>query len=238
MRVLFVGDVHANRVFIKSVYQKAKDEEVDKIVQVGDFGWWPRTVPGQRFIYLASSLASQSNIPLLFVDGNHEDHDQLPHDATEVVELEPGIHYLPRGVVTTLGDSRVLGIGGAVSVDRQWRTEHVDWFREETANFAAYNKAATAEGSIDIVLAHDLPAGVDLELDYPVTPNVAAHCNLHRIGMRELMDIHKPDLWVGGHYHQRTTQKINGTIIEGLAHDAWGVETATLLMDLPAEEPQ
>ena len=232
MRVLFVGDVHANRVFLKNVYRLAEEKKVDKVVQLGDFGWWPRTVPGERFIYLASSLASKSNIPLLFVDGNHEDHDQLPHDAVEVVELEPGIHYLPRGVVTTFGDLRVLGIGGAVSVDRQWRTEYVDWFRTETANFAAYHKAATADSPIDIILAHDLPAGVGLVLDYPVTPEVDAHCNAHREQMRELLEIHKPNLWFGGHYHQRVTQQIDYTTVEGLAHDAFGVENSTLLMDL------
>ncbi len=231
MRVLFVGDVHANSNFIKRVYAHAEDQAAEAIVQVGDFGWWPRNPQGKNFIAGVSKLATETDIPLIFVDGNHEDHDQLPHDADELVELKPGLYYLPRGVVIPLGDARVLGIGGAVSVDKQWRTEHVDWFRDEVPNFSQFHRALTAEGPIDVIVAHDLPTGMELDLTFPVDDNTAAYCQSHRDGMLEILQEHQPVLWVGGHYHQRVSQEVEGTRVECLAHEDVGLGTWLEVLD-------
>jgi len=231
MRVLFVGDVHANTAFLKEVYSMAERYEVDRVFQVGDFGWWPRMPTGERFINAASSLATKTNIPLIFVDGNHEDHSQLPHDGEVMQELKPGLHYLARGVVITLGNARVLGHGGAVSVDQAWRTEHIDWFREEVANHASFLKSIDAK-NVDVVVAHDVPAGTDLRLTFPVTPSIDAHCKQHRDSMLEILETHDPYLWVAGHYHQRVTQRIGNTTVEVLDGDGTtNLSKSTLLVE-------
>lgn len=231
MKVLFVGDVHANTDFIDAVYKKAVADDIETIVQVGDFGWWPRMPKGERFLFKASSLASRSDIPLIFVDGNHEDHNQLPHDGEAMQELKPGISYLPRGVVITLGDSRVLGHGGAVSVDQAWRTENIDWFRSETADYVAMNRSLAAK-NVDVVVAHDVPTGVELELTFPITETIEKHCIKHRDGMREILNAVEPKLWVAGHYHQRTTARVGNTTVKVLAHDIAPLDQSTLVEEL------
>ncbi len=230
MRVLFVGDTHGNTNFVKTVFGHAEESGVETIIQVGDFGWWPRNPAGERFIHTVSSLASQKKIPFYFIDGNHEDHHQLPHESTiEITEMEPELFWIPRGTTFEFGGTRFLGIGGAVSVDRQWRTEHIDWFREEVATFEQFHRAITAT-DIDIVVAHDVPTGVSLDLTYPTTPDIEAHCVSHRDGMAELRDTLEPERWIAGHYHQRVTDMIMDTTVEVLAHDAIRVEDSTLLV--------
>jgi DNA repair exonuclease SbcCD nuclease subunit len=177
-------------------------------------------------------MASQKNIPFYFIDGNHEDHHQLRHETTlEVTELEPGLFWIPRGTTFELGETRLLGIGGAVSVDRAWRTEHVDWFHEEVATFEQFHRALTAT-DIDIVVAHDVPTGVSLDLTFPVTAAIEAHCVSHRDGMAELRDTLEPEWWIAGHYHQRVTDHIGDTTVEVLAHDAIRLEDSTMEYDV------
>jgi len=232
MRVLFVGDSHGNAEFIKRVFGYAEEKEVETIIQVGDFGWWPRFPQGERFIHAVSSLASRMDIPFYFIDGNHEDHHQLPHESTfEVTEMEPGLFWIPRGTTFEMGGSRLLGFGGAVSVDRKWRTEHIDWFREEVASYVQYHRAMDAT-DIDIVVAHDVPTGVSLNLTYPVTADIEAHCISHRDGLAELRDTLEPERWMAGHYHQRVTDYVGETMVEVLAHDGIRVEDSTMLADV------
>jgi Icc-related predicted phosphoesterase len=50
MRVLFVGDVHGNTEFMAAAIERARIEGVDTIVQVGDFGYWPHTKLGTKFL--------------------------------------------------------------------------------------------------------------------------------------------------------------------------------------------
>lgn len=230
MRVLFVGDVHTNKHFLTEFYELAEEKGAERIIQVGDFGWWPRMPTGERFLDAASSLATKTDIPLIFVDGNHEDHNQLPHDAAMMQELKPGLFYLPRGVITTLDGVRILGHGGAISVDQGWRTEHIDWFRSETADYVAFNKSLAAK-HVDVVIAHDVPTGVDLDLTFPVTENIEAQCIRHRDGMLQILEALDPKLWVAGHYHQRITQRIGNTVVEVLGHDTLGVNSSTMFVE-------
>src|SRR5690606_41506311 len=92
MIVLFMGDTHGNGFAVEKAYDFAAEVEAEVIVQVGDFGWWPRQGIGRRFLRRASQLASETGIPLHWVDGNHEDHSELPRSY-----LLPGTEWLQAG---------------------------------------------------------------------------------------------------------------------------------------------
>ena len=231
MRVLFLGDTHANGPFVWSVFQEAKRRNIEAIVQTGDFGWYPRMEWGAKFIEQVSDMAQTAAIPFYFVDGNHEDHQNLPHSADQVQELAPWLFYMPRGHSFQIGDTNILGLGGAVSVDKAYRTEFVDWFPEEVASFSDINRAMEWD-DVDIVVAHDVPTGVELDLWYPVTEEIQQKCERHRQAMWMVRDSLKPSHWIAGHYHQRTTQQLEETEVVVLGHDGLGVEKAILQMEL------
>ena len=107
----------------------------DYVVVCGDFGgvWYDIDLESPSLL-----LELWESLPwtTLFVDGNHENHDAI--DAipiserfgapVQVVPNCPHIVHLMRGYVydlpvTSTSTARVLVMGGARSVDRQWRIE-------------------------------------------------------------------------------------------------------------------
>jgi hypothetical protein len=231
MRVLFAGDTHANVAFLRRVYVEAEAAKVEAIIQLGDFGFWPGRPFGDRFLGAASDCVDRIGIPLYFVDGNHEDHEALDHLADEPVEVVDGVTWLPRGVVSTFGSSRVLSYGGAVSVDQHLRTPGHDWFSDEVPSLEQQRRAVEAP-QVDVIVAHDIPLGVELSLTYPVTEQIDRQCANHRAFCRSLYNLHQPMLWLGGHYHQRVTEVVGQGVVEVLAHDYAPVETTYLVRDL------
>ena len=229
MKVLFVGDTHVNRPFLIRIHQQALDLGAEAIVQLGDFGYWPKSPQGQRFLDTASGF----DLPLFFVDGNHEDHFALPHDtALSTTELAPGVHWLPRGSVFSLGDTTLLAFGGAVSVDQAWRIPGKSWFHNETASWTQRERALEVPDRIDIIVAHDAPTDTILSLTFPVTPQIDRACNEYRDFCRSLLDRHRPEVWFAGHYHQRATTVIDQSTVEVLDHDYGVFADSFLLRDL------
>ena len=204
------------------------------ILQAGDFGFWPNSREGRKFLDSASDLVDSTGIPLYFVDGNHEDHnalDALGRWAEEPVEVYPGIFHIPRGIVATFGETRVLGLGGAVSVDKDQRLPEVTWFRRETMSLVEWGRAMDAE-DVDLVLAHDVPSGVKLDLWMKVPEHIENECNNHRAVLREIMDRHSPKQWVAGHYHQLTAQEVGDTLVTVLAHDGKNLNQSSVARNL------
>jgi len=213
--------------------RRAASEEVDVVLQVGDFGWWPRSGPYHRAFI--TELA-QSPVPWVFCDGNHEDHTALDQEAGKPVELRSGVWHVPRGVQVSWSDRSFLFFGGAVSVDRHKRSEGWNWFREEIAS-AAQRERALAAGRVDVVVAHDVPDGdVGLDLRPGVWPDeLTEESAAHRRFCSELVDSANPALWLAGHYHQRTTGTLGDTTVEvyaGSGQRPWEALTASVL-DIP-----
>jgi Predicted phosphoesterases, related to the Icc protein len=211
MRVLLVGDLHANTAWLeRAVVPAALRHDADLILQLGDFGWWPGQPSGDRFI----EAAQRSPIPLWWIDGNHEHHDDLARrvDASEnvgvptAVDLGGNLTYLPRG--TRIGFDGVggVGCGGAHSIDRQLRNPGQSWFESERLSEADIARC-TAGGHADILFSHDAPAGWEIPgliPDEDLAPRLHAElasCWSHRARLAQVLDAATPSLVVHGHYH-------------------------------------
>jgi len=96
------------------------------------------------------------------VDGNHEDSARLdahPIDEDGRRRLSDHVWHLPRGFRWQWGDSTWVAVGGAVSVDKQYRIEGKTWFAAEELTSEEADLIIAA-GPADIVVAHDAPLGV------------------------------------------------------------------------------
>ena len=230
-RLMFIGDVHGNTAQIVADFGYAAENNVDAIIAAGDFGVGfhiDEATGGCTFLDFVQRLAWNVDIPIFFVDGNHENFDWLETWTTydkngigEVYTSQPGssmIFHISRGGLLTIGDVTIMGFGGAISVDRNWREEGQNYWRQEEVTLDDYDRAIiAADGQhIDILVTHDAPWNpVSFSLDYhtnnkahwetgePYFPQSAiddSHAN--REIVNALTNIVQPTLHFHGHMHK------------------------------------
>jgi hypothetical protein len=213
-RVLVCGDWHASLRWGIGVVEQLPallpDEAAPIIVHTGDFGVW-RDQRGTRFLGNLTRALREFNAEVWFVDGNHEDHDELDllRAATPPgrrVPVTDRIFYLPRGHRWTWHDRTWIALGGAVSINKPNFTPGLDWFPQEQLTYQQA-QAACADGPADVVIAHDCPWGVDLRLPYPPhlygwTDALLDESDRHRILLSHAAEQLRPRWWMHGHYHK------------------------------------
>ena len=98
-RVLAVGDLHGNLAWTKRVIQESVEAGTSTILQLGDFGYWPHTPDGARFLEAVSKDLQDADVNLFFIDGNHENFDELDRigalTAEAPFEIAQRINYCP-----------------------------------------------------------------------------------------------------------------------------------------------
>lgn len=207
-KIAFAGDWHANMSWARTAIEYAADQGAEVLVHTGDFGY----TFNPRFVTSVSVTAAMWNLPVLFVDGNHENFPWLLRQRVGengLRQLAPMLWHIPRGFRWTWGGVRFLGLGGAHSVDGIWRRKSGDlWFKEECITTAqAYE--VSAAGETDVLISHDCPAGVDipgLDDDAHLFPQIEIMlANEHQQLLRGVVDAVRPALIWHGHYHRRYT---------------------------------
>ena len=71
--IAFAGDWHMNAPWAVSMIQNVSYQDVDVIIHAGDFGYTFNT----SYLNALEEALDKAGIHLLFVDGNHEDYEQL-----------------------------------------------------------------------------------------------------------------------------------------------------------------
>lgn len=156
--LVLVGDIHGDFVFLNEVMQRAPDDA--KIIQVGDFGYWPSLRP-----HWEAHVTSLH--PVYFIDGNHDYITGLNvhGDQPEIVWDGRAI-YVPRGVVLQINEVKILFCGGSKSLDRHWRTENSlnhGWFEDEQLTDADVERAITnveRMNGVNLMITHAPPDDV------------------------------------------------------------------------------
>ena len=231
--VAVCGDWHGNTGAALQTIKHAVRTGADVIVQAGDFGYgWDRG----KYVRKVSAEAERLRIPVLFVDGNHENFDrlyELPVREDGLREVAPWVFHIPRGTVWQWGQVVFMGAGGGYSVDKLYRVPGVSWWPQETINGEELARCVSA-GKVDVLITHDAGAGwsipgthrtVDL---FPVEE--IERSEKHRARVREIMDAVKPRLALHGHYHTRyELELVSGTVVVGLADDS-SVDTPDMHM--------
>lgn len=185
MKILVAGDTHADWSSLNILINK---KNPDIILQCGDFGYWPNE-KGYELDKIKNGKCK-----IYWCDGNHERHDLIKQLVSN--EVHPNIFYQPRGSYITLMGKNILFIGGADSIDKQYRTPGYDWFPDELITQKdVYN---LPDVYIDIVISHTAPWEFDVDkksgrYDKTFDPSRDA---LHAVLWK-----YKPDRWFFGHWH-------------------------------------
>ncbi len=213
-RVAIAGDWHGNLRWIQTalpqLHRTAPD--VTTVLQLGDFGYWPRADrPGKGFLAAVDYWSKRAGLErILFTPGNHEFWPDLlklfaAHPG-QMVQVTEYAWAMPRGYRFTLAGRDFMSFGGAASHDAHLRVEGRTWFREEIAT-SEDAEFAMVEPKVDILLSHDTPAPTPMieeiirrgklehDLDFQVRDGVA------RRRLFSVWDYHRPRLAFHGHFH-------------------------------------
>ena len=164
-KLMFLGDIHGNFNIIHK-YVKLYSIEDTQIIQIGDFGVGFNTIEKEkRMLEMYNPILVKNNVHVWAIRGNH---DYKPHFDNDPFSLS-NIHLIPDYTVLELCDKRILCIGGAVSVDRNWRYTKLQkqgifenqtlgkesWWPDET--FVLDKDKLSEMKDIDIVVTHTAP---------------------------------------------------------------------------------
>ena len=206
-RIALLGDVHANTAWTRSAIAEAKHRGADVVVQLGDYAFDFL----DSFRYRIQRSCARAGIPLLFIDGNHDDHDwlrALPTQPNGLRRVSKHVWHLPRAYRWQWQGVQFVALGGAVSVDKRHRVAGVSWWAGETISTADAERTV-AGGRADVLIAHDCPAGVpipglaDTEHHWPAA--AIRESQQHRALLRSVVDTVQPRWIFHGHYHRAYT---------------------------------
>jgi Icc-related predicted phosphoesterase len=214
VKVAFIGDVHGcvlHALGSMLMLQRRRGIRLDAVVQVGDLGAYPSAdrfdAPSRRFIAdspaqgdffrlldptpeLASHVRATLELvpPVLFVAGNHEDHEWLAklHEAArgaEIVAVDPlgAFSHVACGSIVELAGLRTAFLGLIESDDMDFDPD-------------AYAALWAADpGSVDLLVTHEGPYG----LSYDRRGRLQGSAKLTR-----LIERLQPPLHISGHIHR------------------------------------
>jgi hypothetical protein len=183
MSILFSGDFHANAVrelsciTKKSLIRKYNCDKYEKIkyhIILGDGGFlWPGFHGTDLFNY---TVLAQRSFPVLCVMGNHEPilgMSDIPEtdigigETVYQIQAEPFVAYLKRGKIYTIDGFRILVLGGALSIDKDWRKPNISWWEREYWSLdekQAVFELLETENVFDCVISHTGPHHINLKL--------------------------------------------------------------------------
>lgn len=182
MKIRIIGDIHGDYI----AYDKIA-EDVTHSIQVGDFGKGFGPSPEHM------SLTHR------FIRGNHDDPAACKEDP----------HWIPDGTTETVNGVKFMFIGGAWSIDKDFRTPGKDWWPDEEISLQDMYSYASVykEFKPEIMITHDLPFSVSCRL-FPKPQNIRTNTGMY---LEHLFEIHKPKLWIAGHWHENKQENIEGT---------------------------
>ena len=217
--ILFAGDTHGNLDHWHYLIDVAVLHRVRTVVQVGDFGFWTHLKEGRSFLSDLSAALVGADLDVYWIDGNHESFERLyaiPLDANGLRPIKERITHIPRGTLVNIEGHKILGIGGAYSIDRTSRIPGVSWWPEELITQSDIRTALESEHP-DIIVSHDVPESVPYRnflKSYPI-----GGTRSQRLLLEEVFQKFHPALWVHGHYHKRYEYSLDNTKFIGLGCD-------------------
>jgi hypothetical protein len=153
--MIFIGDIHGN---FKKLFSLINNSDVknDTFIQVGDMGVGFRPFEDEYLLlsFINELLIEEGN-DMLVIRGNHDN----PAYFTEDLFKFSNIKFLPDFHVTEINGKTLLMVGGALSIDRIYRKEGVNYWKDEELPLIIPDiKNFYSENPIDIVCTHTCPS--------------------------------------------------------------------------------
>jgi Calcineurin-like phosphoesterase len=178
--IVVIGDVHGKVETYQKIIQRMPEGQ--RSVQIGDMGLGFKGV----------GLHEMPDCHKWF-RGNHDNPEKCRANKNYLGDYG----YLP--------EDKLFWLGGAFSIDRDYRVEGVSWWRDEELSIEELGKAVNLyeETKPEYVLSHECPSeAAKFMLQSLGIRSTANDANSRTAQALQIMyEIHQPKEWVFGHWH-------------------------------------
>lgn len=182
-KIIIIGDVHGKtQQYQKMLRQKFEGQ---RTIQCGDMG-------------IGFSGVGLHKMPSnhVWIRGNHDNPE----------ECRKNPNYL--GDYGYLADDNLFYVAGAYSIDHQWRVPGVSWWQDEQLSTSDLQHAIELykKSKPRFVVSHEAPKYASVTLLHDLDGAYFAAkggCQTSRTceALQVMLDFHRPEQWVFGHYH-------------------------------------
>lgn len=193
MNILLCGDIHGDWIDLQNILQKNRGI----IIVLGDVGIGFPTLDKNKSSITRTNFECDPN-KLKWIRGNHDNPEMC----------QSHINYL--GDFGIFKD--IFFVSGAYSIDREFRTEGVDWWADEELSIEKGYKVLDlySKTKPNIVISHDCPQSILKYIHHQVISTRTGQL------LDELLNIHKPKYWYFAHHHLSWEDNINNTFLKCL----------------------
>lgn len=208
-RVAIAGDWHGDALWASQALRAIQrmDPGIRTVLHLGDL--WPDPYLCRILDVLCVTRGIER---ILLTAGNHEPWPALTAALDDAdgapAQLSEHVWVLPRPFRFEINGRTFLSLGGAASVDREWRVPGAEWWPDEQIT-DAMTATAIARGSADVMLTHETPAGTPVAavldtlrtnpLGFPTSARAESAASQQQIG--RVWDAVRPRLLLHGHMH-------------------------------------
>ena len=213
IKVLVAGDTHGTAYDAVQLVNHAVSHNAQIIIQCGDFGYWPG-YDGIEYLDRLNYVLRRHDRMLVFVDGNHDWHDDLeridrdnPKSKSGHAYLRSNILHAPRGCYWKWNGKYFMSVGGAVSIDKEWRTPGLSWWEGEQLTdeqadgiIAKMNdRRDNGRPDVDYLFTHDCSDKTPFR--DRLKPDLKS--KIHRQRIDRVIEAVRPKLHFHGHMHTK-----------------------------------
>ena len=211
------GEVDYNKLDNDKIYKACGNKYPEYVIITGDFGFIFNPISDDKEKYWLKWLRTKPWITL-FLKGNHSNHSRLDSNEFEEIEMfnskvkkiDYSIFMLETGNIYTIENKTFFVLGGAASIDKEYRIPFVSWWPSEVPTIIDYTNSIDnlkkVNYTVDYVLTHTCPRNVKLAMEtYKINFNDPTEMMLQSID--EQITYKK---WYYGHFHTDLELELNG----------------------------
>ena len=208
-RTFITGDTHGpvemNRLSNKNFPTARELGLSDVIIICGDGGFMWNNSPEIEYW---DTWAEERKFTIVSCFGNHENYDAIRALPQEewcggiVRKVRPHVMYLENGEIFNINGHSFFVMGGATSIDKAYRKEHISWWKEEIPSNKEMEHAAENlekhNFEVDYIITH---CGPNYIVD-KLCPYSSSHDDITSFLEKYVRANVKFKAWYMGHYHQ------------------------------------
>jgi hypothetical protein len=230
------GDWHGDTAWALSSITRLASARVRTVFHLGDFGLWPGN-SGRKYLQKVDRACRSLGVNIYVTPGNHEWWPKIlstpltnRDEIGSVAWVAEHVAFLPRGHRWSIQGRTFVSLGGAPSVDFEWRTRGQDFWPEEMMTPEDVRRIE-AGGHAEVMLAHDAP---DAPFQTPAVRDLVRYnpqgwsdlaLTYAAVGRRRMTTAFlavAPRLFVHGHYHVADAARVE------LPGQSYGCEVVSL----------
>lgn len=225
--ILFVGDIHGELGLIRYFAQRNPNSIMVYCGDIG-MGFYKSGYYETQMDHIEQALEKYNCIVIL-IRGNHDDPSYFSGSVDRFhPEKYNNIHFADDWQVFSTKFGNILTCGGAVSVDKQSRTEDITWWSGEVVKMIDPKdiiKDIPKDMNIDIVASHTNPLNFEpfdnkANLMGWCSKEIIEECDVERKYMMsvyyELVDNYDVKYWFHGHFHFSSSYRLDNMRVRSL----------------------